>query len=512
MAAEKSVALKLCIAVVVVCTTLPVGFLYLGPQSLPDVNAVHLQESSPVVGNIDVVHDLPADLGREQTDSRFSAGLVDVERGEDWFVPAKLINSKQLAVLAFCYMYALYRGAEMISDGSELLLLVPECAGLVGSLVIPMLGSVPEGVLILVSGMGPREDAQKSVSVGVGTIAGSTILLLTLPWSMAVWRGAVPIVEGVAQYAARTGGDASPSRHISSPTNRGCKTHDGLTRPGLCIRSGVGISKEVRRSARMVLLTSGLYLTILLPSVVTVLSAGVPRDQSAMDSQAASVNPWAFVAMLASFSTLFAYIRLMVAPPTAPAPCEEMATPVDDWKEAEEDVYLPDDLLHLPYAEQQLRIRWRSARSMGGGALLVLIFSDPMVGVLEEAADCLGVSPFYVSFVLGSVVSNVGEVFAAYAYSGKRTQESITVALTTLLGSTCMNNTLLLAILFGIVWARKLAWTFLAQTLGIMSVQAAVGLLTICKRTQTRVNAIAILSCYPLGLLCISVLSWAGLE
>ena len=35
----------------------------------------------------------------------------------------------------------------MISDGSELLLLVPSLAGLVGSVVLPVLGAVPDGAI-----------------------------------------------------------------------------------------------------------------------------------------------------------------------------------------------------------------------------------------------------------------------------------------------------------------------------------------------------------------------------
>lgn len=68
----------------------------------------------------------------------------------------------------------------MISDGSELLLLVPAVAGIVGSVVLPVLGAVPDGAIVLFSGMG--DDAQEELSVGVGALAGSTIMLLTIPW------------------------------------------------------------------------------------------------------------------------------------------------------------------------------------------------------------------------------------------------------------------------------------------------------------------------------------------
>lgn len=70
--------------------------------------------------------------------------------------------------------------SNMISDGSELLLLVPAVAGLVGSVVLPVLGAVPDGAIVLFSGLG--DDAQEQLSVGVGALAGSTIMLLTIPW------------------------------------------------------------------------------------------------------------------------------------------------------------------------------------------------------------------------------------------------------------------------------------------------------------------------------------------
>lgn len=44
---------------------------------------------------------------------------------------------------------------------------------------------------MLFSGLGP--DAQQQLSVGVGALAGSTIMLLTVPWSMAIFAGSVPV-------------------------------------------------------------------------------------------------------------------------------------------------------------------------------------------------------------------------------------------------------------------------------------------------------------------------------
>lgn len=70
----------------------------------------------------------------------------------------------------------------MISEGSELLLLTP-WKGLIGSVVLPILGAVPDGAIVLFSGMGPN--AKEQITVGVGALAGSTIMLLTIPWVLA---------------------------------------------------------------------------------------------------------------------------------------------------------------------------------------------------------------------------------------------------------------------------------------------------------------------------------------
>ncbi len=88
----------------------------------------------------------------------------------------------------------------MISEGSELLLLVPSLAGVVGSVVLPVLGAVPDGAIVLFSGMG--DNAQEELTVGVGALAGSTIFLLTIPWALSILGGRVHVdpVSGLALY------------------------------------------------------------------------------------------------------------------------------------------------------------------------------------------------------------------------------------------------------------------------------------------------------------------------
>ncbi|CAM9123473.1 unnamed protein product [Discosporangium mesarthrocarpum] len=132
----------------------------------------------------------------------------------------------------------------MISDGSELLLLVPEVAGVVGSVVLPLLGAVPDGAIVLFSGMG--DNAQESLAVGVGALAGSTIMLLTIPWFLALYGGRVDIKDGQAVYKRPPGAVGWTK----------------LSKGGTIFSTGVTGSEQIRQGGYLMLITAFSYLII----------------------------------------------------------------------------------------------------------------------------------------------------------------------------------------------------------------------------------------------------------
>jgi hypothetical protein len=83
---------------------------------------------------------------------------------EKLFIDVKNLPDTGYGLFQVCFLGLIYGsflmyGSNMISDGSELLLLVPNLKGLVGSVVLPVLGAVPDGCIVLFSGFGP--DAQR---------------------------------------------------------------------------------------------------------------------------------------------------------------------------------------------------------------------------------------------------------------------------------------------------------------------------------------------------------------
>ncbi|XP_050370104.1 sodium/calcium exchanger NCL-like [Argentina anserina] len=102
------------------------------------------------------------------------------------------------AFLIIVYGGLMYLAATYLSNGSELLLEILG-PGIIGGLFLPILGALPDAMLILVSGLsGSTATAQDQVSVGMGLLAGSTVMLITVVWGSCVIIGKCDIENGIA--------------------------------------------------------------------------------------------------------------------------------------------------------------------------------------------------------------------------------------------------------------------------------------------------------------------------
>lgn len=99
------------------------------------------------------------------------------------------------AFLLFVYAGILMYAASLIQAGSDKILdanLLPP--SFVGGLLLPVLGALPDATVIIISVMGASgPSAQEQLNIGMGTLAGSNIILLTMPWAIALFIGRVPL-------------------------------------------------------------------------------------------------------------------------------------------------------------------------------------------------------------------------------------------------------------------------------------------------------------------------------
>jgi Ca2+/Na+ antiporter len=182
---------------------------------------------------------------------------------------------------------------------------------------------------------------------------------------------------------------------------------------------------------------------------------------------------------------------------------------LDDAGEEEEEV--PEDIALLSPEKQEAAIKKKAFTMLAIGTFLVLLFSDPMVDVMQEIAVRVDISPFYVSFVLAPLASNASEVLASQFYAAKKTTKTITVAFAALEGAAAMNNTFCLSIFMGLIFFRGLAWQYTAETTAIVLVQAIIYFMT-KKESMSALDGLKIIAVFPLSIVLISTLEAFGFD
>lgn len=132
--------------------------------------------------------------------------------------------------LTLVYGSILTFAAQCIGDGGEQLLdmnVLPP--SLIGGILLPVLGAVPDAAIIGVSALagGSAVETQRKVAVGVGTLAGSTIMLLTIAFSGSLWLGRCDLVDGEAQDEVINGEKYDPELYVEKFDL--CNSNTGIT-------------------------------------------------------------------------------------------------------------------------------------------------------------------------------------------------------------------------------------------------------------------------------------------
>lgn len=176
------------------------------------------------------------------------------------------------------YGYFLLKGAGLMSDGSELLLEVLD-PGLIGGLFLPVLGATPDAIMILVAGLGcAPEVAAQQVAVGLGTLCGSTVMLLTIAWGGSVMLGRCDL------------------------NARGRAIDNRITRPWYDVVScGVTADSATRHGSWIMMATSLIYLIVQVPAALGyqyVSGNGGRREEGGRNTWRADIDGYSCVCSL----------------------------------------------------------------------------------------------------------------------------------------------------------------------------------------------------------------------
>jgi Ca2+/Na+ antiporter len=564
--------------------------------------------------------------------------------------PASWNGWVQLLFIGAIYCYIVITGCQLIGDGSELLELT-KYGPLVGPTILPILGAVPDGAIVLFSGIG--SDAQTQLETGVGALAGSTVMLLTVPWILCVFGGRVNLdANGKVTYKSKpklhppnnmdlfkTGISLSPKGHHIVWTMAVWMLITAI--PFLVVQIPTFVYLDVDDDERLASMESTyvlvgfifatvLFVAYIVWSYIEAMGEDDERDaiKDAKNShQIAQIiakgsatlagavwqivkdvpikNPIddekvgygsggnASLSIKASLDTIdtggfksgngFAKLRETVRPffkryagedgeinvqelqtvffemgeRKSAAELSELFLAFDkdssgsieldefaegcakyvllrqsgaikswwfvespiaaesplDGDDEEEEAEMPEEfeLISDPVA-QQAAIMKKAFGMLAIGTTLVLIFSDPLVDVIDELGDRTGISSFYLAFVLAPLITNGSELIASYTFAKKKTSSSITCSLQQLFGAAIMNNTYCLLIFYALIYFQDLYWAFSAETMAILFVEIAM-MYFAWKSTHRLFDAICVVALYPTCLLLVFLLeNVAGLE
>ena len=532
--------------------------------------------------------------------------------------------------LNLVYGCGLLQAAQLISDGSELLLEVLS-PGLVGGLLLPILGAVPDAAVIVASGLGAtKEEAQEQVSIGMGTLAGSTVMLLTIAWGGSLWVGRCDLDDftgkamqksmshGFGSSFSRTGvtvdtdtglnakimiasclvfvipqcaallgdkGDVTvdsagaavafagllsyccfqvlhpelQKRKIAAAKLRQAKKygaklahHIGVTVGGLLVDGEINAAAldklfdQFDADGNGQIETNELKAALVAMSVtmkdynvsdadVQVWLREFDRDGDGLISRSefcGGMTHWVLeqTRYLSDSAGLGndGHRRLdgdrrgerlsssldeshgmePLLGPESPAGIHgrararresENSGDSDSEDESDESDDSAEEDESVP--PTTLRIVRKSVVKLTLGMILIAVFADPMVSAVSSLTKACGLpSPFFASFILTPFASNASELVSSLYFASMKRKKNISLTYSQIYGAVTMNNTMCLGLFLVVMRARGLEWTFTSETITIVLVTFAVGILGASKKTLKTSYAVPVLLVYPLSL------------
>lgn len=445
----------------------------------------------------------------------------------DPFVPVSPTGTTNLICLLLVFGYVTYMIGETTNTMAERLAkYIPRAFA--SSVVVPIAGAMPDVALILASGFGTSSVRPTAIHVGVGTLVGSTVFLLTVPFAAASFA---------ANKGARLRNDIGSIPHREEESAQLLRDRFRASRESISTRE-FGTSQaeprrthletwvkrlppRTRKTVWVMLLSSSTYLFAQLPDWFLF---GPTFEKW-----------WLFALTLASLSALAFHMAYTIREASKPLDEEERSMQEElTSNRARSDMNIRTGMWMQPSGE---RIRQRMSRkikhdnqmtkqfneraakhseyacsvsALWAAALLLFslvligVLADPLIVILDVVATRVKVNHFYVGYFVAPVISNIGEVLASISFAQT---SSFTEGIDNLLSSVVLNNLLVTASFFVTLFIKGIDWVFVTETILAISVQFIVGLYLFLSKETNRISGIpavhaAIIgSIFPLSLI-----------
>jgi len=500
----------------------------------------------------------------------------------------------QILFLGFVYTYMVMQGCDLIGDGSELLE-ATKWKRLIGPTIVPVLGAVPDAAIVFFSGMG--NNAQSQLETGMGALAGSTVMLLTVPYVLCIIGGRVDFTASGAAYDE----DGLGTLKDESWTSIFSTGIEVLPKP--IIRSGlwmgftlipyiiieipavmyyntddVSLSNHESVYALYSAISCLILFSLYLLSEYLVAEDEAHKEEKAADKKTNILKGGTFSIRqvlkeeLAAVSIENAEAGMTNYGTDGRKPHATVLKTIKPFFDAHAIMYtdpksitdgqpllLNEDELNVAFRDlginksgQELKDVFRNLDKdhdggisdvefalgveefasqitsdeeeaneldpMTGalyrlfiGTFLVLLFSDPLVDVIDSVGDRTGISDFYLAFIFAPLVTNGSELTVSYKFAQKKTKDSITCSLQQLYGAGTMNNTMTLGVFVFLVYFKDLYWDYDAETACIVLIELFMVILSRTSRLSVFAG-LCVLTLYPLCLVGTALLENYGIS
>ncbi|GFP79734.1 nudix hydrolase 15 mitochondrial [Phtheirospermum japonicum] len=448
------------------------------------------------------------------------------------FLPCST-NVWGLLFLIVVYEILLSIGGQYVANGSNLFFQIIG-PGVFGASLFQFLGTIPQIVLVLVSSLsGSTAAAQQRATLGMGLVAGTTVMLLTLIWGSSVILGSYDLSQSI------TAADNSAST----------------------VKAGYGVTTDVETSytARIILVTLVPFLILQLEKVF--------RSQSGR-------RVVILIALIFTVFLMFAYIFYQIFRPwiqtrrfdylmnklynkinknndTSVSAVELrvllLGVKMDDNDlSTERDIEnimssfdtsgdgrinqdefikgmtkLVSDLANQSTSQAQQASSTSTSQTVSNswlnyfragffvivGTVMLCALAEPLIRTVVDFSQAANLSSFSVSYLAIPFAMNYGVAVQSIASARQKTQKSISLTLSALYGGVYMNNIIGLIVFLAPVYARNLTSDVSAEVLVVLLICIVMTIFISFRTTFPRWTGYLVLLLYPISLATVYVLT-----
>ncbi|KAK9132010.1 hypothetical protein Scep_011538 [Stephania cephalantha] len=466
--------------------------------------------------------------------------------------------------LILVYGYLMFLAARYLSEGSELLLEILG-PGIVGGLFLPILGALPDAMLILVSGIsGTKEAAQRQVLVGMGLLAGSTVMLLTLLWGSCVVIGKTDLNGSIAIDSQDTKRFSLTGSGVSTDiwTSYAARIMTISVIPFIIVQlpqilhssSGRHLAVLVGLIVAVVLLISYCLYQVFQPWIRRLLGDDGEPDENVLrklfkaidlnDDRQLSASELSALMIGIRFDEIDLdhddavqkVLRDFDTSGDAYIDENEFVIGISRWlneaKRSLASTSLPGprtsnfiDHFHLQTKQEHNLLgeqsdevvenidnpKWTSIKAvllLLLGAAIAAAFADPLVDAVNNFSAVTSIPSFFISFIALPLATNSSEAVSALIFASRKKKRTSSLTFSEIYGAVTMNNVLCLSVFLALVYARGLVWDFSSEVLVILIVCIVMGLFGSFRTAFPLWTSSVAYVLYPFSLILVYVLDY----